>query len=361
MTPPANALLSAIGNFPDLPPATDAQLDLAFSTFMAEINRLYSAHVREPRSGRYLIEQIFSRTRIFKDTRAVIPYVSCHFQVGVEELRALEGKIRGPGGAPITREGLAPWKDILTEYIFDLAWAVNFLQRKVNGYVYLKGKKSTGVHSWEVFLLANQLAYHSAYSGTGPHLEIRSTQIAAIALLRQALELRFERLISVYPVDAKGKPPKLKHGFHQEFIVAHPQYFQVQGFDIADLRPIYDWCSEIVHQAYQPYAWQLSRALSEVEKLLGTRPASARWAWSIANAVCIADAAAMQTAFEDHFLEHYGHGTWQMFRSEPEALVRNWIKPQHDPSFRPVRKPSTWWGKIKFRIMKAFRRVMRAF
>lgn len=352
MTPPANALLNAMDAFPGRTPATDAQLDLAFGTFMAEINRLYSTHVRKPKSGRYLIDQIFSRTRGFKDARAASPYVRCHFQVGVEELRALEGEIRGPGGAPITRAGLAPWQDILTDYIFDLAWPVNFLQQKVSGYVYLNGAKSAGVHSWQVFLLAKALAYHSTYSGTGPHLETRSAQIAAIAVLRQALELRFERLVSVYPTDSKGKPPKLKHGFHQEFIVAHPQHFQAQGFDIADLRPIYDWCSEIVHQAYQPYAWQLSRALSEAGKLLGARQASPGGAWSIANAVHIADTAAMQTAFEDHFLAHYGHGTWQMFRYKPEALISNWIEPPHDSSFRPVRKPNTWWGKLKRRIRK---------
>jgi len=161
-------------------------------------------------------------------------------------------------------------------------------------------------------------------------------------------------------VDTKGKAPKLKHGFHQEFIVAHPQHFQAKGFNIADLRPIYDWCSEIVHQANQPYAWQISRALSEAGKLLGTRPpALAGGAWSIANAVHIVDPAAMQTAFEDHFLEHYGHGTWQMFRHEPEALISNWIKPQHDPRFRPVRKPNTWWGKLKRRSMKLLYNIFK--
>lgn len=75
MTSPANALLNAIRTVPGLTPATDAQLDFAFSAFMAEINRLYSAHVRKPKSGSYLVEQIFSRIRSFNDARAARPYV----------------------------------------------------------------------------------------------------------------------------------------------------------------------------------------------------------------------------------------------------------------------------------------------
>jgi hypothetical protein len=75
------------------------------------------------------------------------------------------------------------------------------------------------------------------------------------------MELRFERLFAVYPTDRKGKPPKLKHGFHQEFIAANPQFFQANGFRVKELRDPYDWCSDIVRQAYQPYAWQISMAL----------------------------------------------------------------------------------------------------
>lgn len=34
--------------------------------------------------------------------------------------------------------------------------------------------------------------------------------------------------------------------------------------------------------------------------------------------------AAMQNAFETHFLESYDHGEWKMVRSRPAALVPDW-------------------------------------
>jgi hypothetical protein len=206
------------------------------------------------------------------------------------------------------------------------------------------------VHSWEVFGIARGLAYQS--TSQAGKLDHKAAQIAAIAALRQALELRFERLISVYPMDKKGKPPRLKHGFHQDFIVANPGFFQPRDFGISDLRPVYDWCSEIVHQAYQPYAWQISWALELGGRLLRARTRTLPGAWSIADGVEIIDVQDMQAAFEAHFLESYDHGEWRMTRSRPEALVRNWTDAMAftSPSFQPVQRRSCVLRRIVKRI-----------
>jgi hypothetical protein len=148
----------------------------------------------------------------------------------------------------------------------------------------------------------------------------------------------------------------LKHGFHQEFIDAHPQYFRCQGFSILDLQPVYDWCSEIVHLAYQPYAWQMAWALEISGQLLGSRSVPAGQHWNIANAVEVVDVSDMQSAFESYFLRNYDHGSWRMIRRQPEALVRNWTPAMAITpiDFRPVERRRSWIERI-FEFLQRFR------
>jgi hypothetical protein len=336
---PAHALLRIVQPDPGASPATDAAAHKAMTEFLDHTTALDRRHNRKARSETYMIEQIFGRAREFRNETETALYCRCHLSVALRELSDLADELRDPATGRFTAARMATWGATLTDYVFDLAEIVTFLQRKVDGYVYLRGHKNASVHSWEVYLLARALAHQSVYWGRGSPMDHKAAQIAAIAVLRQAMELRFERLISVYPVDVKGKPPRLKHGFHQDFVVAHPQYFQPQGFSIADLRPVYDWASEIVHQAYQPYAWQMAWALKLGGRLLQSRAAPPGKAWSIANGVHIADVQDMQAAFETHFLDTYGHGAWRMVRSKPEALVPAWTAEMAtaDPTLHPVR------------------------
>ncbi|MET4260003.1 hypothetical protein ABIC09_004963 [Bradyrhizobium sp. S3.12.5] len=316
--------------------------------FVDHLTELDRRHNRKNRSERYLIETVFGRARLFKNDVEVLQYCRCHLQAGVQELSKLMVDLKSSSGNSLTTASLVTWTDTIRDYIFDLGEVVPFLQRNQPDYVYLRGLKNPTVHSWEVFRLARSLAYQSAFRRDGFALDHKAAQIAAIAVLRQALELRFERLISVYPTDKKGKSPRLKHGFHQDFIVANPRFFRAQGFGIPELRPVYDWCSEIVHQAYQPYAWQIAWALELSGRLLGAREAPAGAAWSIANGVEIIDVQDMQTAFEAHFLETYDHGAWKMTRRRPEALVRNWTDAMAvtGETFRPVKRRPSLWRRI---------------
>jgi len=316
---PAKALLDLLGHLPGSAPPTDAQADKAITEFVAHLVTLDKRHNRKPVSERYLIDQVFGRSRLFQNDVEVRHFCRCHLHIALKQLSKLVTTLKGSTGS-VTGASLITWNDTIRDYILDLVEVVPFLQRDQPDYVYLNAHKNAGLHSWQVFGLAHGLAYQSTLQVGS--LEHKAAQIAAIAVLRQALELRFVRLISVYPQDKKGKPPKLKHGFHQEFIVANPQFFLTQEFSIADLKPVYDWCSEIVHQAYQPYAWQIAWALELSGRLLNSR--SAAGAWNIANGVEIIDVQGMQTAFESHFMEKYDHGEWKMTRLRPEALVRNW-------------------------------------
>lgn len=350
---PARALLDLLSAAPGHPAPTDAAADKAMTDFLADIAMLDHRHNRSKRLTQdQLAEQIFRRNPTFRDDKAAIPYLRYQLRVAHEELTNLDQEMRNQNNGTITFAALSRYSPIIRDYLFDLREILVFLQQKVRGWNFFNGGKNSDVSSWEVYILARGLAYQSTYAGTGSPFDHKAAQIASVFVLRQAMELRFERLIAVYPTDVKGKPPKLKHGFHQDFIVANSQFFLTNGFKIKELRHLYDWCSEIVHQAYQPFAWQISMALRRGGDLLHTQPAPTNQAWSIYNAVEITDVEAMQDAYEKHFLATYGHGKWRFTRRKPEALIRNWKShmASYSTDYRPVLGRPNLWKRLKLRF-----------
>lgn len=334
---------------------TDAQADKAVSDLLAEVATLDIKHNRKKTIRQdQLTEQLFGRSRNFKDERAALPYLRYNLRAAHEELNRMVSELRGRNGGIVTAAALTQFCAIFNDYVFDLREILVPLQKNVGGWTFFTGDKNSAVSSWEVYRLAHSLSIQSAWAPTGIFLDHKASQIASLAVLRQAMELRFERLIAVYPFDAKGKPPRLKHGFHHEFIIANPQFFNAGGFAIKELRHLYDWCSEIVHQAYQPYAWQIAMAMHRAGDLLQSRSTPPNTAWSIYNAVEVPDVPKMQDAFEQHFLSTYGHGSWRMTRAKPEAAVPNW-RPEMaytSADYRPVLNRPPLWRRIWLRFKR---------
>ncbi|MFQ3456465.1 hypothetical protein PMN64_24595 [Bradyrhizobium sp. UFLA01-814] len=323
--------------------------------FLSDIRALDAKHNRgQTLNQDQLAVQIFRQSPTFKDERAVIPYLRYQLRVALEELTILDREMRDLNNGSISYAVLSRFGRILIDYLFDLREILIVLKRKEPGWKFFNGEKNSGATSWEIFGLARGLAFQSTYVESGPPFDHKIAQIASIFVLRQAMELRFERLIAVYPTDRNGKPPKLRHGFHQEFIAANPSFFLADGFRVKELRHLYDWSSEIVHQAYQPYAWQISMALRRGGDLLRSRSAPGNRAWSIFNSIAISDVEAMQTAYERHFLATYGHGTWLFTRAKPEALVPNWTPNMAFTStdFRPALNRPGLCSRIRSRFRR---------
>jgi hypothetical protein len=334
-------------------------VDQAMADFLAEIAALDQKHNRGKRLTQdQLAEQVFRRSPTFKNDKALTPYLRYQLRVAFEELSKLDQEMRSQNTGSITFAVFSVYGHIIRDYLFDLREILEFLQRDVPNWTFFQGEKNFGVSSWEVYILARSLAFQSTFTGTGAPFDHKTAQIASVFVLRQAMELRFERLIAVYPTDPKGKPPRLKHGFHLEFIAANPQFFNANGFQIKELRHLYDWCSEIVHHAYQPYAWQISMALRRGGDLLHTRSVPANQAWSIYNAVQIIDVEAMQAGYENHFLTTYGHGTWRFTRERPEALIPNWRPDMAftGNAYRSVLNCPNLCERIKLRIKQILHR-----
>lgn len=352
---PAEALLSILDSDGLSGSVSDVQADQAVMNFLNHLRSIHSRQKSKQWSERYVIDSVFGRTRKFNNDAERQVYCRVHLKVAIDELSTFICDLRGDNSGVITFSSIQLWKSTFVDYVYDLIGIVSFLQRDLPDYVYFRGGKSHTVHSWEVYNLAKGLAYQSAHWGSGmASLDHKVAQISSIGVLRQSLELRFTRLIAVYPIDKKGRAPKLRHGFHHDFVAANTAVFHADGFSFAELRPMYDWCSEIVHQAYQPYAWQISYAFRLAGRLLGSKMAQPTKAWSIANKVEILDVPAMQEAFEHHFLGSYEHGEWSMIRERPEALTPNWTSTMAiaNGQFRmPInRKPI--WKQFLARIIK---------
>jgi hypothetical protein len=62
----------------------------------------------------------------------------------------------------------------------------------------------------------------------------------------------------------------------------------------------------------------------------------------------------MQDAFEEHFLSTYGHGSWRMARTKPEASVPNWRAEMAyiSKDWRSVRNRPSLGRRIKARFKR---------
>lgn len=355
---PAPRLLSILDRGSGRNAITDAQADQAVQHVIDHLKSVEASERKQKAwQEAYLVERVFSRTRKFTTKHEEVNWLRCHLRVGITQFEELAASLRTDNSGTMSLAQLDKWHDVFIDYIYDFNIVVTpLVQRSVSNYRFLNGGKNRTVHSWEVFRLARQLHHMSPFWGHGVVPDHKSSQIAAIGVLRQSLELRFDRLVGVYPFDKNGKSPKLRHGFHQEFVVKNPQFFEPQNFSISELKPMYDWCSEIVHEAYQPFAWQISWAIKLAGKLMNPRQGMQRGAWSIDNAVHVKDVQGMQAAFEVHFLANYDHGRWKFARTRPEALVAGW-RPEMTTVSSDFRDPTdgrrsgeTDWKKIIRRL-----------
>jgi hypothetical protein len=343
---PAEALYDVVSSNSIAP--TDSDAERAVQDFLDLLATLEAKHIKKTLSDEYLISNVFGRSKAFKGDSEFSAFCRCHLVSAHREFKKLASRFRDPTTDKVELARMFLLKDFISDFVFDLVEIIPFLERKTTGFLYFQGIKAPHVHSYELYQLSLQLASQSAIASFGPWFTHKGAQIAAIFVLRQAMELRFERIVGVSPLDSKGHSPKLKHGFHFRFIVEHPHHFVYREFVISSLKPVYDWCSEIVHAAYQPYAWQASWAQDIGGRLLKSQSSQPGKGWNLANAVEVVDVDKMQSDFEDYFLANYDHGSWEMTREPPEALVAV-RRPHHvvvTPGYRQVNVQRNWRTRL---------------
>lgn len=264
---------------------------------------------------------MYGKPRPLRKDVEIAAYCRVHLQIAVQQFEQLICTMKSNKGK-VSNTVLRTYSETVRDYLFDLQPIVEFLERKKDGkYEFFRGRKSYGVMSWELFRVSRQLAIQSSFRNKPLHIDHKTAQIVSIFVLRQALEAKFERIVAVILYDKNAQTPRLRHGFHYDFVADNPNYFEFTSVDFLLLRKIYEWCNTIVHRAYQPFAWQVSHAQSICAGLWAHGPMTARGGSSIHGGIRILDVDGMQTTFVKHFINSYEHGIWCVNFGAPEAVT----------------------------------------
>ncbi|MDE0538060.1 MAG: hypothetical protein OXH94_04945 [Rhodospirillales bacterium] len=319
---PAQALLSKVDRV-DTQPASIKRLsaEKALSDFEDHLDWLLVRHVKKPHNDLYRAQMCFRRLTTFRTTAEFTNFLRTNLEVAVPHFKQLANEIRRVKGK--THANLMANSRGVTDYIFDLKGICEPLEQKKNpSYEFLTGGKSYHTHSFRLFLASRGLAYGSKLFDSKINLESRVAQVLSVFALRQAMELKFRRLVGVEIRNQKNATPRLRHDFHYEFIVNHPHFYKFVAVKFDVLKIIYEWANEVVHQAYVPDIWQLDYAHSICDGLFRPQEVKPGKAWSIYNAVEIRQLDQLRQEFAAEFYAEYRHGFWGMYWEDPEAVVK---------------------------------------
>lgn len=291
------------------------------SDFNDYLQLLVKQNVKKTYQEQYLVSCCFAKSKFLKTDAEVNAYCRTHLYIAAQQFQKLMDEMKGHSGGKISNKIFKIYSEIIREYVYDLKEIVEPLQQKKDqNYEFFSGGKNYGVMSWQVFRLSRQLAVQSRFRFDKSPLEHRTAQIASIFVLRQSLETKFEKLIGVCFHDKNGCPPRLRHDFQYNFIKNHIRFFDFKAVNYDFLRYVYDWCNEIVHVVYQPYAWQIAYAHEICDGLFSPIKTPSGKGWNINNPVEIKHADEMQRAYMEYFVNHYDHGIWAMLTRDPEAV-----------------------------------------
>lgn len=266
-------------------------------------------------SDEYLVSVCFNKN-VYMTPAVAKAYCQINLVVGVKYLR-MRIELVEKAYKEFGESAILEASEIFHNYLHDFRPLIEYVAReKDKEYVFFKGSKSAAARTQDLFYLSKALSQ----ARLAVAREFRTCNVASIFVLRQALEVKFERLVGVEFIDGKFKAPKLWHGFQYDFIKGNLHFFEFQGFDFLVLRQIYDWCSMMVHSADMPLAWLLPMAHDYCEGLFGSGADSADGYWNVYGAVRVIDKEAMQQAYAEFFSKKYDHGIFCVYFGETESV-----------------------------------------
>lgn len=282
--------------------------------FLAYLRSVLAKHCRRSYDDAYLADVVFEKPRFFESDAESMAYCRGHLTVALRQLEKLFSEMKGEH-VRLTSHALQRYRAVLVDYLFDLKPIVEYLESKKDpSYLFFNGGKNYSITTWQLFRACRQLQVQGVHPAV---LEHKPAQIASVCILRQAMELKFERLVGVAFYDRAGQTPRLRHGFHYDFIKNNIDLYDFKVVRFELLRQIYDWTNVIVHRAFQPLAWQVSYATDLCSGLFAS--GEYERGWSIYGGVHILNKDEMQQRFARHFAALYDHGNWSVFLGQTEA------------------------------------------
>lgn len=233
------------------PPAVSTSAHDCMMMFAEHLHALREKHCKTDYQEDYLVEKVFRKPRKFASTDDATAFARANLILADEWMKELVVEMKG-ASSRITYGALNKYQHVIQDGLFGMKPIIEHLERRKDpGYKFFEGRKNDHLNSGDVFIAARRLHVHGVDQAIT--IDRPASQVASIFMLRQAMELKFERLIAVYFLDPKGTPPKWRHGFHNEFIKDNESFYDFKYVDFKVLRTIYDWCSFVVHVAAQPW------------------------------------------------------------------------------------------------------------
>lgn len=288
------------------------------------LSKLPPKKLNKKYSDEYLVEVCFNKKEYMTPSEAM---AYCHISliVGVKYLRRYldkverEYEVRGD-------QAIIDASKSLQNYLHDFRPLAEYAVRvKEKDYVFFNGSKSSMSRTWDLYWLSSVLSYAASIAVENPLVGAhRECSVASVFVLRQAMEVKFERVVGVWLIDKKLNSPRYWHGFHYDFIRTHVEHFEFDGFNLSVLRAIYQWCSMIVHSTHVPLAWLLPMAHEYCGGLFSGGRQSEDGSWSIYGAIRVKNTDDMQRAFVDYFFREYDNGLYciDFFESESVNLSK---------------------------------------
>lgn len=293
----------------------------AIENFVKHMQDLCDKHSRKQWSKLFQSEKVFSTKELFtvSDFRC---YCKVNLKIGVSQLKKVFDELNSrleqkPEDAIII---MRLYKNVLNDYLFDFKYFVEFLEQEKNKeYVFFTGGKSIRTETYHLYDFSQALVCSGTHQENIIASFHKEAQTASAFVLRQALELKFDRAISVTIRDGNGNRPRLKHGFHYSFMIDRPDLFEFVDCDFSLIKNVYNWCSNTVHTGHQPLIWQMPFAYELCSGVFKWGKINDKGGYSIHGGVRIRDVPKMQLAFAEYFAENYDHGVWCIIADKPEA------------------------------------------
>lgn len=236
---------------------------IQFQDYLEQIKEEY---VSKDHSGNdeYVIGAVFKNQGKIKEGVESHNFAKITLSVANRKFKELMDVIKKKDPA-LKRSTILKYKDLITDYIYDVKPFVEYFKRKKEPDFFLfRGGKSYNNYNYEIFAISKNLYWNSMHS-VNIFDQKMALNISCFAL-RQSLEIKFKRLCGIYDINNKDfDGPKLRHDFFPDFIENNKIHFNLPYSSLSHLVNIYKWTNLTIHNAENPRIWELKFALDYIQ------------------------------------------------------------------------------------------------
>jgi len=195
------------------------------------------------------------------------------------------------------------------------------MKKKDPNFRFVEGFKSYAQNSIWMFREAKNLFWSSTVTNKNPLSHMSSVSLAVFAL-RQAIEIRFRRVIGITKiVDENVSDAKLRHDFILDFVGKNLDLIELKVGSMTNLALIYKWTNFSIHTGGMPKIWEMQFALDFCNNVFQPDAPDPKKGWSINSSVKIKDYAELKKRWESEVKAALPGRNWHfMYMEKPEAV-----------------------------------------